>query len=166
MVPLRQCASLQRRRVVFFSRRSVSFMSTRSESPVFVSVLHRKTRNKSPCVPSVTRAKLKCIPKSTDRVRAQLCPDCAAATAASLTLYKLLLVLASLFQEPKTWLPISFRTRHYISGGGKLVGVGSKAAKRRHIDLYNLPVSEGQERPKLKKVLLSNRSRSDILALK
>ncbi len=52
---------------------------------------------------------IKCIPQSTNRVRA-LCALtrqlAVALEATSKTLYKLLLALASLFQEPKTWLPV------------------------------------------------------------
>ncbi len=57
------------------------------------------------------------IPRSTERVRAlhtitsQLHT---AVTAANLTLYKSLLALAFLFQEPKTWLPVSFQTRQKV----------------------------------------------------
>ena len=51
--------------------------------------------------------------KGTDRVRA-LCPCYAVATAAPLTLHKPLLALASLFQEPKTWLLVSFRSQHLV----------------------------------------------------
>ena len=56
------------------------------------------------------------IPKSADRVRA-LCALTiqlhTATIAASLASYKLLLALASLFQEPKIWLPVPFRTGHH-----------------------------------------------------
>ncbi len=74
---------------------------------------------------------LKCMLKSTDRARVPYAPTMQlhiAATAAPLTLYKLLSASASVFQEPKTWLPVSFRNRQYQGHAAMQTGVGGSGA--------------------------------------